>query len=131
MKALRNQKGFASFVEVVVTAVIFVLAAAGILASLSMIQPQGTESTEKLEAAYMAKGFLEELRTSVTADSWADTSGDLWPTGGTPKTTTVTGPSGKSYTITYEVTEITANPDSGNAYPADIRPRRVDVSIDY
>ena len=69
---LRNLKkermeGFASIVEVAVTAVIFILATAGILSTVSMLKPHGRESTKKIEAAYIGKGIIDQLRKEVHA----------------------------------------------------------------
>jgi len=55
MLKVLKQNGFASIVEVIVTAVVFTVAAFGILTTVSMLRPQGMESYRKLEAAYHAK----------------------------------------------------------------------------
>ena len=64
LKKLR-ESGFASLVEVAVTTVIFILATAGILSTISMLRPHAQESTRSLEAAYVGKGILDELRKQV------------------------------------------------------------------
>jgi len=68
-KQLKNE-GIASITEVIVTSVIFVIAAAGILSSVSMLRPQRQGSPRKLEAVYYGKGVIDELRTSVDAATW-------------------------------------------------------------
>ena len=73
-KQLKN-KGFASVVEVIVTSVIFVLAAAGILTTVSMLRPQGEESGKKLEAAYIGKGIIDDLRGQIEQGTWTDDPG--------------------------------------------------------
>jgi len=85
-------------VEVIVTAVIFVLATAGILSTVSMIKPQGTESSKKIEAAYVGKGVIDQLRKEVDASTW--NTGAL-KVGGPYNWG---GPTG-DYTVSYTVTE--------------------------
>ena len=65
--------------EVLVTAVIFVLAAVGIFATISMLRPQGMESKERLEAAYAGKSVIEQLRGYVDARAWDDPASPLAP----------------------------------------------------
>ena len=76
LKALK-QDGFASFVEVVITAVIFMIAAFGIFSAISMLRPHGVESAKKLQAAYVALGVYSTLRGKVDADYWDNASGFL------------------------------------------------------
>lgn len=114
MIRLNKKEGFASFVEVVITAIIFTLSAVGILASINMLRPHGAESTAKLEAAYVAKGFLEQLRTAVDAQMWDDAGSNLAL--GSHNVVL------NGYTINYVVT---AMPD----FDPDMAPRRVDLNI--
>ncbi len=80
LKALKNNAyGFASFVEVVVTAIIFILAAFGIFTTISMLRPQGIDSAERLKAAYIGKAAYDRLRGYVDARIWEDNSGPMWP----------------------------------------------------
>ena len=51
-------------------AVIFVVAAAGILATVSFLRPQGADSAKRLQAAYMGKRIIDRLRSEVAADTW-------------------------------------------------------------
>ena len=67
--------GIASITEVVMAATIFVLAAAGVLAAVSFLRPQGADSARRLQAAYVGKGVVDRLRSEVTADTW--TSGNF------------------------------------------------------
>lgn len=62
-------------VEVIVTAIIFSMTFMGVYIAMSTSHPKGTVSAKKLSAAYTAKGFLEELRQEVRADTWG--SGNL------------------------------------------------------
>lgn len=54
-------------IEVIITSIIFVLATAGILSTISMLRPQGGEAIRKVEAAYVGKRVLDELRKEVDA----------------------------------------------------------------
>ncbi len=65
--------------EVLVTAVIFVLAAVGIFTTISMLRPQGMESKERLEAAYVGKSVIEELRGYVDERVWLNADSPLAP----------------------------------------------------
>ena len=103
---LRNlkDKGIASIVEVIVTAVVFVVAAAGILSTVAMFRPQGKEASLKIEAAYIGKGIIDDLRQQVNAEDWNNTTSILWP--GTYNATF------GSFNIDYIITE----PTSGLRY---------------
>ena len=92
-----KKSGFASIVEVIVTSVIFVLAAAGILTTVAMFKPHEQEASQKIEAAYIGKGIIDDLRKAVDATDWNDAGSDLAV--GTYSTTV------GIYTIDYEVTE--------------------------
>jgi Tfp pilus assembly protein PilV len=96
-------EGFASMVEVIVTSVIFILAAAGILSSVAMLRPHGEVSSEKVEAAYIAKGLLDDLHEEIDATTWYANTGGL-SLGAHPM------PSIGAYTITYTVSA-TSDPD--------------------
>ena len=61
-----KKKGFVSIVEVIVTSVIFILAAFGILSSISKLSPAGVDTSKRLDAAYVGRKFIENLRNSVT-----------------------------------------------------------------
>ena len=78
-KILKQNKAFASFVEIIVTSVIFLLAGLGIFTSISMLRPHGSESAQKLEAAYIGKRVLDQLRGAVDASTWNLASSPLAP----------------------------------------------------
>lgn len=78
LKVLKKE-GFASFVEVIITAVIFVTAALGIFTSISMLRPHGTDAAKRLEAAYAGKQVLDELRAYVDENLWYDPTSDIAP----------------------------------------------------
>lgn len=79
MIRVHQRCAFASMAEVLVTAVIFVLAAVGIFATISMLRPHGMESKERLEAAYIGKSVIEELRGYVDARVWDNADSPLAP----------------------------------------------------
>jgi len=72
-----KDKGIASIVEIIVTSVVFVVAAAGILSTVAMFRPQGREASQKIEAAYIGKGIIDDLRQHVNAENWGLASSNL------------------------------------------------------
>ena len=76
LRELKN-KGFASIVEVIVTSIVFVVATAGIISTISMLRPHTSESSKKIEAAYIAKWALHDLRRQVDALTWGDAGSNL------------------------------------------------------
>jgi len=74
-----NESGFASLTEVIVAAIVFAIATAGILATVSFLKPQSSISAKRLAAAYAAKDLLEKFRAEVhwntATDDWGE--GDL------------------------------------------------------
>lgn len=97
-------------VEVIVTATIFSMAFLGVYMSMTTMHSKGTVSTEKLKAAYAAKGFLDDLRQQVRADTW--NTGNLVP--GTYNTTV------NGYTVSYTVSDVSG-----------LGLRQVDLAITY
>lgn len=99
LRDLRNkeEEGFASMIEVIVTTVVFIIAAAGILTTVSMLKPSTTISTKRIEAAYIGKGIIDQLRKEVDATTWDNATGPLAPG-------TYNFPSG-GYNITYVISE--------------------------
>jgi len=94
-----ENKGFASIVEVIITSVIFVIVSAGIMSTVAQFRPQGQESSQKMEAAYIGKGVIDDLRRQVSAEDWFSGGGPL----------AVGGPTVIAdyppYTVTYVITE--------------------------
>lgn len=88
--------------EIVVTAIIFVVSAAGILSTISSIRPKGGSSVKKLEAAYLAKEQIEQLRARVDARMWDDPLGGLDPNTVYPAQTI------NGFTYQYSVEDISA-----------------------
>lgn len=93
----KREEGFASMIEVIVTSVIFIIAAAGILTTVSMLKPVTTISTKKIEAAYIGKGIMDQLRKEVDAATWNSPASPLAP--GTHNV-----PAG-DYNVTYVISE--------------------------
>ena len=79
MFKILKKDGFASFVEIVVTAVIFIVAGLGLFTSISMLRPQGADSAKKLEAAYIGKQVIDQLRAQVDARTWNSSLSNLAP----------------------------------------------------
>lgn len=117
LKKLKNNLGLASIVEVTVTAIIFMVAAAGIFSSISSLRPEGKGSADKLEAAYQGRQFLDEMRQNLSSTTW---TGQLAV--GTYGPTPITNPTtGRTYTFTYTV----------SAVPGINDVRKVDLTVDY
>lgn len=91
-----SHNGFASIVEVIVTSVVFVIAAAGIMTAVSLFKPQEKTSSRKMEAAYIGKGIIDDLRRQVSAEDWWTGGSNL--DAGTYSTTV------NVYTVVYTIT---------------------------
>jgi hypothetical protein len=118
MNRIFKKNGFASFIEIIITAVIFTVAAVGIYATVASVNPRGISSTKKLEAAYYGKSIMEQLKGDVAA-------GTSWGTGTVAVGTHILPPVG-GVTVSYVVT---ADPN----FPADpnMAPRHVNMVITY
>ena len=66
-------------VEVVVAAVLFAVASAGIFATISYTS-RTVQSSSRVQAATLAKKVLDQLNTQVDASTW-DTAGNLLTVG--------------------------------------------------
>jgi hypothetical protein len=117
-----NKNGFGSIVEIIITAVIFVFSAFGILTAMSYLKPQSAKSSKKLEAAYVGRQVLDELRGSVSAENWW-TGGSLDPAG-SPYTSTI-GVHDISYTVSDFPTGCTSGPNG------DCSARKVIMTLTY
>ena len=84
MRSLKNirasdqQKAF-TITEVVVAALIFAIATAGILATATSMRKPATESSEEVTAAFLAKRILDDLRSQLDANSWIQNQTDGGP----------------------------------------------------
>lgn len=85
-------------VEVVVSAIIFIIACYGILTTISVMRPHSVQSAQKLEAVYIAKQMLDDLRGQVDGRMWNNSISDLYP--GT-YSRTING-----YTVSWNVADV-------------------------
>lgn len=119
MLKILKTKGFASVLEVIVTAVIFMLAAFGIMTTVSMLRPHNLEVSREIAASYHAKNMMDYLRGQVDATAWGANTGPL-----------ATGVAHSSivgdYTINWSLAEV--NPA---AYPPGLAPRKLSMNISY
>ena len=67
-----------SMVEVIVAAVVFTVAAVGVLAAISRARHPVGDADHRLQAAAYGKQILDRLRADISVDSW---SGDDWQGG--------------------------------------------------
>jgi Tfp pilus assembly protein PilV len=118
LRTLRKN-GFASVLEVIITSIIFMLAAFGILTTVSMLRPAGQESYREVEASYHAKNMMDYLRDQVNATTWADNTGPLAT--GVAHSQTI-----GDYTVNWYLTEV--NPGE---YPAGLAPRKLMMNVYY
>jgi len=97
MLKILKQEGFASIIEVIISSIIFIIAAAGILTAVSTFQSQaGGNTSKRLEAVYAGKQVIDELRSEVDAETWD--SGNL--TTGLHSTTVL------GYDVNYYLTDV-------------------------
>jgi len=120
MLKLLRQEGFASILEVIVASVIFVVTALGAFSSIAMLRSQGGGSTRELEALYIGKRVMDDLRGQVYGNLWA--SGPL-STVGNPYTQTITV-GARTYTVTYSMVDTQVS----SGYPWT---RRMDMTVQY
>lgn len=122
LKSLNKKTGFASIVEVVVTAVIFAMAAIAIFSTIAMFRPSvqtsSASSGGKLGAAYLGKTVIEDLQGQLDPAEWAANTGPL--STGTVHTSTVGG-----YTVDYELTEVPGD------FPPGLAPRKLVMNVYY
>jgi hypothetical protein len=60
---------------------IFALAIAGLLSAISSLNAPAIESFDEVQAAYVGKQVMEDLRLSIDADTWDNGDSPLVPTG--------------------------------------------------
>jgi prepilin-type N-terminal cleavage/methylation domain-containing protein len=80
IKLLINSNSGFTLVEVVISTVIFTIVAAGLYASVSTLRKPAMDTTKKINASFVGKQILEELRNDVSADTW-NNGGPLVPSG--------------------------------------------------
>ena len=117
MLKLLREKGFASVLEVIVTAVIFMLAAFSIMTTVSMLRPHTLEVSREIEASYHAKNMMDYLRGQVDATAWEANTGPL---------ATGVGHSDAigDYTVNWSLTEV-----DPSEYPAGLAPRKLSMNV--
>ena len=64
-----TQTGF-TMVEVIISALVFALAAAGIFATVSSLTHPSQESQEDVTAAFVGKKIFDNWRSQVSTDNW-------------------------------------------------------------
>lgn len=79
LKKIFSKDGF-TMVEIIISALIFALAAAGIFATVSVLNQPVAETSDEVSAAFLGKQVLEDLRKQVGESTWD--SGTLNPIGG-------------------------------------------------
>ncbi len=117
MKKLNQNSGF-SMTEVVVAAVIFAISVAGFLSTSASLRQPGAKTERRLQASYIGKQVLEDLRVDLNPTNW--TGGSLAE--GTFNLLPITA-NGIQYRVTYTVTSL--DPSDINA------PRKVDLTISW
>ncbi len=115
----RNDQSAFTIVEVLVSSVIFAIAAVGVFASIAAIRSPSMVSERKLTAAYYGRQILDDLRTKVDGRNWVSAT-STWNGGsdlavGTHSlgTTTING---TAYTSAYVVTQVSGT----NLWQADL-----------
>ena len=107
----KNTQGF-TITEVIIASLIFTLVTAGLYTTISVLKKPTVDSKQSMTAALLGKKILDNLRTSVDAETWTGGAGPLDPLGGP----TVNGVynnlasvtvDGVTYTPSYIVTEET------------------------
>lgn len=68
-QAIQAKTGF-TLVEVIVATIIFLLAAAGLFATISALGKPSSVSEREMRAAMIAKSIIHDLRKEVDSDTW-------------------------------------------------------------
>lgn len=117
-KIIRNSRGF-SIVEVVVAAIIFAIAAAGMYATVASLNKPAEDFSERSKAAMIGKQVLEMLRFNVDQDYWeTETANPTYPLSFGQHNMTAVVLDGVIYSSYYIVTQ---DPDTGG--------RKVSVNV--
>jgi hypothetical protein len=117
MLRVLKSEGFASITEVIVTSVVFLIAAAGIMTSISMVQPQSLNSFKRLEAAHIGKTIIDELYANMTVAKWGNSSGNY-------ATSVLYNRTEGDYSVLYSFEEAAG-------YPAGLAPRKLIMNITF
>ena len=114
-RTLKKRKNGFTLLEVIIAAIIFTITAAGLLTAISMTRRPAQDSTAKVQAMFRLKQLLDALASQVSANTWFDSSSNLYP--GTYSITD------EIYTINYIVSYTNAlDPNS---------PRLITANISY
>ena len=100
------------------TALIFSIAAFGMLATMSLLRPAGKGSARKLEATYIGKQVIDDLRKEVDATTWTDAGSNLAVGTHTRNVPSLTGDF--NYEISYTISDV-----------GSIGLRKMDMTITY
>ncbi len=73
---MRRKSGF-SIAEAVIAAMVFVIAATGVFATIGNIKKPSARTDRSLTAAYVGQQVLEDMRTNVDAGTWDDPGSPL------------------------------------------------------
>lgn len=87
--------------EVLVASIIFLIATAGLFAAFSRSRVNTENVDKRLQAAYVGRQVLDELRAKVDQRNWGDVSSNL----AVGSHSFVRSTSAGDYTINYIVTE--------------------------
>lgn len=114
-RTLKKKKNGFTLLEVIISAIIFTITAAGLLTAISMTRRPAQESTAKVQAIFHLKELMDSLASQVSANTWNLASSNL-AVGTYDYTSGV-------YNITYEVS--LADPSDPNG------PRIITANISY
>ena len=78
---IKNSCGF-TLVEVIISSVIFSIAAVGLFSTFTAMREASARSERRLQAAYYEKQLLEDLRAKVDQGIWGSGAAPLWGPGG-------------------------------------------------
>jgi len=73
---MRWQHGF-SITEAMTAAIVFVIAATGVFATLGNIKKPSARTDRSLTAAYLGQQVLEDMRTNVDAGTWDNANSEM------------------------------------------------------
>ncbi|MBF0531808.1 MAG: hypothetical protein HQL23_01790 [Candidatus Omnitrophica bacterium] len=103
--AVGKNSGFASLLEVVVTSVLVVIAAAGILTTISFTRPVAGDAAKRLEAVYAGRKILQRLNDDVNASTWGKAGNQLTPLGGGNTYTETVTVNGRQYVVNWTASD--------------------------
>ena len=75
---LKNTRSGFTLIEVVVSTLVFSLAMAGLFSTISSLNRPGVESFEDVQAAYIGKEIIGNLRHFINAEIWDELDPGLY-----------------------------------------------------